>query len=852
MKRIILSAVAAISVCIAMHASGRNVTDLRCEGLHSPLGIDNTTPHFSWKVNEIQKTYRIQAATTLKALQDGKADLWDSGSVSSDDCVMVPYAGKQLSSRELCWWRVSVNGKDWSEPQRFSVGIISPDVMPGEYVGACGGEAMHSPVVYSTFKTKDAGKTAFLHVNSLGYHEAYVNGHRVSETVLTPAVSQLDKRSLIVTYDVTPFLRKGKNDIAIWMGQGWYNRKGHFKAEYDGPLVKACLDVLSGGEWSTVAYTDSSWKGVESGYSNNSIWYSGQFGGEKVETGRIPECLCAASLDKLGPVGVDVVKVSIPQATPQMCAANILKEVVPAVSIEPAGKDRWIVDMGKVMNAQIEVALKGQAAGDEVRILYSDETQNRGKDQGWGFDEMVCCGDPAKDIFRSKFNHHVFRYAILEGVHERPALGDVKAHRFGACDAKGSSFHSSDPDLDRIHDMVAYTMDNLVFSGYMVDCASIERLGYGGDGNASCLSLQTIYDISPLYMNWLQAWNDTVGEDGHLRHTAPSPISAGGGPYWCSFIVQAPWRVYMASGDTRPLERCYETMKKWLGYVDTYSVDGLLKKWPEDDRRAWYLGDWLAPRGTDVTLEESVDLVNNCALSQSYADLIKIAGILGKAEDEKEFVARKHATDSLINKVFYHEDEGIYGTGSQLDMIYPMLVGATPEGIREQVKAKLFERTRELNGGHLGLGLVGIPVMAEWAALEKEADFVYGMLKKRSYPGYLYMLDNGATATWEDWDNPRSQLHNCFNGIGSWFYQALGGIIQDKPGFKHVRIEPQYPEGLDWVRVSQETPYGTICVSWERKGDEVNLRVDIPSGITATIEGMELGHGSHDLYAKAR
>ena len=32
-----------------------------------------------------------------------------------------------------------------------------------------------------------------------------------------------------------------------------------------------------------------------------------------------------------------------------------------------------------------------------------------------------------------------------------------------------------------------------------------------------------------------------------------------------------------------------------------------------------------------------------------------------------------------------------------------------------------------------------------------EADFLYSMLKKRELPGYLYMIDQGASTTWEYW-----------------------------------------------------------------------------------------------------
>ena len=87
-------------------------------------------------------------------------------------------------------------------------------------------------------------------------------------------------------------------------------------------------------------------------------------------------------------------------------------------------------------------------------------------------------------------------------------------------------------------------------------------------------------------------------------------------------------------------------------------------------------------------------------------------------------------------------------------------------------------------------------------------------MKKRDYPGYLYMIDHGATATWEYWSGERSRVHNCYNGIGTWFYQAVGGIRLDeaKPGYRH------------------------FYVNWKLKDDnQLNLQLTVPAGTTATV-----------------
>ena len=299
----------------------------------------------------------------------------------------------------------------------------------------------------------------------------------------------------------------------------------------------------------------------------------------------------------------------------------------------------------------------------------------------------------------------------------------------------------------------------------------------------------------------------------------------------------------MSYNDDRLMERCYPTMKHWLDYVDAYTVDGLLEKWPDMDYRHWFLGDWAAPDGVDVTDPESVELVNNCSLCQVYQDLVKIAQYLGLPDDAAGYQARYDALAKRINEKLWHAEESIYASGSQIDMAYPMLVGIVPENLVKQVRDKLVERTATVYDNHLKTGLVGIPVITEWATLAEECDFMYGMLKQHGYPGYLYMLDNGATGTWEHWNARRSRLHNCFNGIGSWFYQALGGIIPDAPGYRHIILNPQIPEGLESVEVSLGTPYGSIEVV--RNGR--NLHFELPVGVTATFKGDEYTCGVYDV-----
>lgn len=279
-------------------------------------------------------------------------------------------------------------------------------------------------------------------------------------------------------------------------------------------------------------------------------------------------------------------------------------------------------------------------------------------------------------------------------------------------------------------------------------------------------------------------------------------------------------------------------MQKWLGYVDKYTVNGLLKRWPDTDYRHWYLGDWATPAGIDQTAETSVDLVNNSFIVVCLDNMQKIAHLLGKKEDEALYATKKEQLQKTIHETFFNESNNTYGTGTQIDLAFPMIAGVVPKERLKDVEKSFYKETEINRRGHFACGLVGIPVVTEWAIKSQAVDLMYSMLKKQDYPGYLYMIDNGATTTWEHWDGARSHIHNCYNGIGSWFYQAIGGIRpeEDVPAYRKVRIQPQIPKGIRWAKTFKETPWGKLSVNWVLKEDQtMEIDLEIPVGIEAEV-----------------
>ena len=836
---------------LILPARAIRTTALKCEMLSNPCGISLAQPHLSWQIptdyNGIsQKAYHVLAASSPERLNEQQADLWNTGRVESDQSIWLRYEGRSLRSRSVVYWKVKVwdeQGREsgWSPTARFTVGLLEQADWKGRYIGMERADTTIAPLLWKTFHCDGLPKQAFLHISTLGYQQISINGQRVGNDVLAPSVYAFVSRHPSMTYDVTPLLREGENDIVIWLGKGWYD--AHCRGIVaGGPYTMAQIDVSDDGSaWQTLVATDKSWLARKSGYYCPGDWTRNRFDGEVVRGEELlpdfsHETLAAAQWQQATEPSIAPRPI-----TPQMCEPNRIQARLQPKEIRYFGPDTWMVDMGRSVVGWTKVRLGKLKKGQTVQLSYCDMLGLNGDFEYGVFSDRYIASGEGEETFENKFNYHAYRYLKIQGLGHPPTPSDITSFLIYTGYDTQSAFVCNDADINAIHNMIHYTFNCLTQSGYMVDCPHLERGGYGGDGNSSTLSAQIMYDLYPLYVNWLQAYGDEQQPDGDLPHTAPSYVTCGGGPYWLAFIANAPWQTYVQYGNRDILERYYPHMKRFAEFAERYMPDGLLllkNRWPNNRQHNWFLGDWALPNEEFQHEEESIDGVNSCTMSWVYDIMAKTAGVLGKADEQTFYEKKRDNINRLIHQTFYHPRQKSYACGLQLDQAFPLFVGATPEKLRQRVNSQLRRLTYERFDGHLFTGLVGIPILTQWLTRAGEAQLMYDMLKKRSFPGYLYMIDNGATTTWEHWDARRSRIHNCYNGIGSWFYQALAGIVADesKPAYRHFFVRPQMPDGINFVRCCKPTPYGNITVDWTRTEHRLDLRLNIPAGTTATVE----------------
>ncbi len=827
-------------------AEDEKATTLRCEYLENPLGIDVPQPRLSWIMEaktrgQKQTAYRVLVASSAEILAEDKGDLWDSGKCESDRTTHIAYGGKGLRPRMRCFWKVRVWDKDgtplaWSKPAMWSTGLFltaEPSkeqmaALDARWIGA-GSSFEEDPWLRKSFELVDKPVDALAYVASIGYHELFINGKKVGDSVLAPSTSDLSKRARYVTYDITPYLHKGKNTMALWLGAGWAKWEHYHVA--DKPLVMAEIDVALPDGKTVALRTDETWKIHSSSSTLMGAWKPGQYGGEHIDTRkRLPDWNTA---------GFDDSKWESAKAyTPELkLSAEKIESNRKVATLEPIGIEEvepgvYRVDMGRNFSGWIEMRFRGEP-GEKVDLSFSEHADGSNK-----FNLRSACtlDDRGRGIFHNRFNYSSGRWITITGLSHPPDLSGIKGYVIRNDYKRASRFKCSNPLLNQIHDTVLWTFESLSLGGYVVDCPHRERMGYGGDAHATMEMALNHYGMGAFLTKWIEDWRDVQKPDGDLPYTAPTQWG-GGGPAWSGVCVTLPWAVYERYADLRILKDTYPTMQRWIGFLDTKAHDNMLVKW---GGRWDFLGDWVPPgkdQGDGRVDEYSTLFFNNCYYLYNVKQVAEIAELLGKEDEAKAYRKRAEKIRKAVHQEFFNSKDNTYANGDQLYMALPLLVGVTPEELRQPVMQALENEIMVAKNGHIDTGIHGTYFLIKTLTELNRSDLIFEMASKRDYPSWGHMLENGATTIWEQWDGEHSHLHSSFLSIGAWFIEGVAGIQVDprQPGYKHFIIKPGMIGDLTWAKGELDSIHGKIVSDWKIEDHTFTLNITIPANTTATV-----------------
>jgi alpha-L-rhamnosidase len=235
--------------------------------------------------------------------------------------------------------------------------------------------------------------------------------------------------------------------------------------------------------------------------------------------------------------------------------------------------------------------------------------------------------------------------------------------------------------------------------------------------------------------------------------------------------------------------------------------------------------------------------------ARSAQILANSARILGRVDQAKRCSEEAAAVRRAFTKQYFDADGKLQNapetqTGYALAIAFDLI----PPELRASAGENLARLVREADG-HLRTGFLGTPFLTQALDQTGHSDLAAEVLFQGSYPSWFYPIDQGATTMWERWNSytrdkgfgdasMNSFNHYAYGAIGQWMYERIAGLAPDaaNPGYKHFFIRPLIVKPLDSARAELETPYGKAISGWEKKGDKVEMEIQVPPNTTATIE----------------
>jgi alpha-L-rhamnosidase len=808
--------------------------------------MDVSAPRFGWQLSDpkhvrgqSQTAYTILVASSLQNLTETDADVWNSGKVNASQSLLVPFGGKKLHSSSAYCWKVRVYDKDgnpseWSKPARFITGILDP----AEWKAAEWIRHPDAPRVKHIWFRKNLEintlSDAFIHIASMGYHELYINGQKVDDRVLAPALTNLNKRLYYVTYDLSKLLKDGNNMIGIWFASGWtsydfFSQTSALRVRFDGKD--------SDGKTITL-FSDSTWRcAVSNSEDTRSVRSANNNGGEMVDARAFIPDWNSLSFDdsQWTHAAISPDNDSIELVAHDIDPSRVI-ESIDAQKITPTGDGIYKIDFGKNFTGWINIKFKGLSVGDTVVIGSADDEQDFAD---FNIRNMFISSGKDGESFSNRFNYVAGRYVNIKGLRNAPKPEDATAYAISTDLRRTGYFHSSNELFNKIFEMDLWTFLANTQEGYTSDCPHRERCGYGEVATATSWGIGLPnYDAGAFYRNTVRNWRDVQTPEGWGRHTAPQPNDMHwGGAMWSSAGLNVAWEHYMHYGDTQILELIYPTAKRWLEFLNANVDSKLLRKYRNHDGQ--FLGDWLAPGSRNEFGSSPQALYfNNCVYAMNLETFIKIASLLNKQEDAILYGKRLADLLPAIHTEFYDSNTGNYSDGTQVQQAFAVIIGLANDSIRIRTEASI---TGDMQNKHpyFDMGSSGLPVLMHYLTEHPDAaELTATIFNQTTFPGYGYFIEQGETTWPEDWiiDVP-SKIHTCYTGVAGWFTKGLCGIQpdQDNPGYKHFFIKPSIVAETDFAEASVGSPYGNIVSRWERKDGKIVLSVIVPPNTSATV-----------------
>lgn len=853
---------------------------LRTEYLKNPLGIDLPSPRFYWVLDheerdQCQTAYQIIVSSERRLAREGSGDVWDSGEVNSPDSVNIGYAGNPLASGRRYFWRVRWWDKyrsqsPYSDIAFFETGLLHEADWKAKWIkkadyeeftskgsvllGKDMGEYIHARAAYfrREFGARGGIRQARVYVCGLGFYELRLNGDKVGDHVLDPAQTDYNKIALYSTFDITELLGE-TNAVGVVLGNGRHIKNygfGHPRL-----ILQLSIEYENGVSESVTS--DNSWKVSYGPLVRDGLYYGELYDARLEQTGwDRPE------FDDSEWENAEIA--TGPKLAAQTCRPIRVTRRLRAEKLYSPQAGFFVYDSGRNFAGWVKLRVSGPR-GTEVRLRHAELTHEDGtlntspNQNAEATDTYILKGD-GEEEYEPRFTYHGFRYVEVTGFPGAPSLDSLEGCVVHTDVEKTGDFYCSNELINRIHENITWGQKSNLMS-VPTDCPQRdERYGWLGDAALAAEESCFNFDMAAFYTKYLKDIQLAQTEEGGLPDTVPlylGPLYPAD-PAWGTAYVTIAWLMYEFYGDTCILDEHFDSMKRYVEFLRANSDDHIINKLGK-------YGDWCPP-GSIAPKKTPVELTSTWCYYHDVLTLSKIAAVIGRSEDAELYAGLTDEIKDAFNRAFLEEDQYSAHRVSPVDTkpnqtsnILPLYLDMVPGERKEKVLESLLKSVIEDHDYHLDTGIIGTRYILDVLTDNCHADVAYKVATQRTYPGWGYMVAEGATTLWERWEKitgggMNSHNHIMLGSVDAWFYRTVAGISLLEPGWRKIRFKPPLFEDLSFASATLQTVQGEAHISWRRRRSAFQMAVRAPVGAAAEIwipilsDDVEIKEGEKTIW----
>lgn len=353
-------------------------------------------------------------------------------------------------------------------------------------------------------------KKAMVYVCGLGFYEMYINGEKIGDQVLAPAVTNYDRRSLkkilyhyddqstqrvlYNTFDVTETLQKGENTLGVLLGNGWYNQRDRTvegRLWYDTPRLLLQLEIEYTDGTKDRIGTDKTWKCTTGPLLHDAI-FTGETQDARLDLGAwnkndYDDAAWKSALIAKAPTG---------KLCPQLAPFDKITRTLQPTFEGQINDSTYRYKLPEMISGWAELHVKGKA-GNQVKLRFIGE---EGEDFGQ-LDTYILKGK-GMESWEPRFTWHTFRYieAITQDVKmDKESLIAKVVHTDVL---QTGHFECSNELFNKVNESYLRTQKANFHGSISSDCPHRERLAYTGDAQVIVESSLLSFDMAQFYRKW--------------------------------------------------------------------------------------------------------------------------------------------------------------------------------------------------------------------------------------------------------------------------------------------------------------------------------------------------------------